>query len=122
VYLTRHQTARGTRWALNEEYLPTELSLGLLLELPGEVQRGFLESIPGYGIAEDALLPPLEPMHEVWASGVTYLSSEQAREAESGEGDLYARVYEALRSRASRAFLKGDRLASSGARPPDKRP
>jgi 2-dehydro-3-deoxy-D-arabinonate dehydratase len=97
VYLTRHQTARGTRWALNEEYLPTELSLGLLLELPGEVQRGFLESIPGSGIAEDALLPPLEPMHEVWASGVTYLSSEQAREAESGEGDLYARVYEAER-------------------------
>jgi 2-dehydro-3-deoxy-D-arabinonate dehydratase len=97
MYLTRHQTTRGARWALNGEYLPTQLNLGLLLELTGEALRGLFESIPVEGAAEDPLLPPLEPMHEVWAGGVTYLNSEQAREAESSEGDSYARVYVAER-------------------------
>ena len=97
MYLTRHQTTSGARWALNGEYLPTHINLDLLLELPGEALRGLLESVPNEGVAHEPFLPPLEPMHEVWAGGVTYLSSEQAREAESGEGDLYARVYVAER-------------------------
>ena len=97
MYLTRHQATSGPRWALNGKYLPTHINLDLLLELPGETLRGLLESVPNEGVAHDPLLPPLEPMHEVWAGGVTYLSSEQAREAESGEGDLYARVYVAER-------------------------
>jgi 2-dehydro-3-deoxy-D-arabinonate dehydratase len=97
MYLTHHQTARGARWALNGEYLPTQLNLGLLLELPTEVLRGLLEGIPTEGAAGDLLLPPLDPLHEVWASGVTYLKSREAREAESGVGDVYARVYEAER-------------------------
>ena len=97
MYLTRHQATSGPRWALNGEYLPTHVNLDLLLELPGEALQGLLQSVPAEGVAHDPLLPPLEPMHEVWAGGVTYLSSEQAREAESGEGDLYARVYVAER-------------------------
>jgi 2-dehydro-3-deoxy-D-arabinonate dehydratase len=97
MYLTHHRTARGARWALNGEYLPTQLNLGLLLELPTGVLRGLLEGIPTEGAAGDLLLPPLEPLHEVWASGVTYLKSREAREAESGVGDVYARVYEAER-------------------------
>src|SRR5918911_2225942 len=97
MYLTRHQATSGARWALNGEYLPTHINLELLLELSGETLRGFLESIPAEEATQDPLLSPLEPMHEVWAGGVTYLSSEQAREAESGEGDLYARVYVAER-------------------------
>ena len=97
MYLTRHQATSGARWALNSEYLPDHVNLDLLLELPGEALQGLLESVPAEGAAQDPLLPPLEPMHEVWAGGVTYLSSEQAREAESGEGDLYARVYVAER-------------------------
>jgi 2-dehydro-3-deoxy-D-arabinonate dehydratase len=43
------------------------------------------------------LLAPLQPSHEVWASGVTYIRSRQAREAESSVSDVYARVYEADR-------------------------
>lgn len=45
------------------------------------------------------LLPPLGTQ-EVWASGVTYLRSREARMEESkgaGGGDFYARVYEAAR-------------------------
>jgi 2-dehydro-3-deoxy-D-arabinonate dehydratase len=45
------------------------------------------------------LLPPISKQ-EVWASGVTYLRSREARMEESkeaGGGDFYARVYEAAR-------------------------
>ena len=42
--------------------------------------------------------PPLAPVaDEVWAAGVTYAISEQAREAESGMPDMYLDVYEAER-------------------------
>jgi len=47
--------------------------------------------------AAGQLLPPLESDHEVWASGVTYLKSREAREAESTASDVYARVYDAAR-------------------------
>ena len=43
------------------------------------------------------LLPPLDAAHEVWASGVTYLRSRDARKAESTAGDVYETVYEAER-------------------------
>lgn len=49
---------------------------------------------------DGSLLAPIEPHHEVWASGVTYLKSREARQAESrasGGDDLYARVYDAER-------------------------
>src|SRR5918993_734299 len=47
--------------------------------------------------AEGPLLPPIEPEHEVWASGVTYLRSREARELESTDADAYERVYDAER-------------------------
>jgi 2-dehydro-3-deoxy-D-arabinonate dehydratase len=47
--------------------------------------------------ADGPLLAPVEPGHEVWASGVTYLRSREAREAESTVRDVYARVYDAVR-------------------------
>src|SRR3954452_25402019 len=97
MYLTRHQATSGARWALKGEHLPARINLELLLELSVEALQGLLKSVPNEAVAYDPLLAPLEPMHEVWAGGVTYLSSEQPREAESGEGDLYARVYVAER-------------------------
>lgn len=42
------------------------------------------------------LVKPLEPV-EVWASGVTYARSRDAREAESGGATIYDRVYTARR-------------------------
>lgn len=51
------------------------------------------------GITEANLLPPISKQ-EVWASGVTYQRSREARMEESkdaGGGDFYARVYEAPR-------------------------
>jgi 2-dehydro-3-deoxy-D-arabinonate dehydratase len=43
------------------------------------------------------LLAPLEAVHEVWASGVTYQRSREARQLESTVGDVYDRVYAAPR-------------------------
>ena len=42
-------------------------------------------------------MAPLEPSQEVWASGVTYLRSRDARESESDTGDIYMKVYRAKR-------------------------
>src|SRR5262249_17628978 len=42
-------------------------------------------------------LPPVDGLTEVWASGVTYHRSREARIEESGDGDVYARVYDAVR-------------------------
>ena len=97
MYLTRHATADGARWAADGEYLPAELDLGLVLQVPRAALADFLRALPRGGRAGGALLPPLEPFHEVWAAGVTYLRSREARETESAVKQLYTRVYEAPR-------------------------
>ncbi len=97
MYLTRHGTRGGPRWALDGRYLPQDFTLERLLEAPAARARGFVEECPLEGVAEDPLAPPVEPAHEVWASGVTYLRSREAREMESADADAYERVYDADR-------------------------
>jgi 2-dehydro-3-deoxy-D-arabinonate dehydratase len=41
-YLTKHQTARGARWAVDGRVLPGDFELGRLLELPAAEMPGFL--------------------------------------------------------------------------------
>jgi 2-dehydro-3-deoxy-D-arabinonate dehydratase len=43
------------------------------------------------------ILAPVDGRTEVWASGVTYQRSREARVEESGDGDVYTRVYDAVR-------------------------
>lgn len=97
MYLTRHSTASGPRWALNGRYLPSALSLGFLLQLPRTALQQILQALPLGEEARGSLLAPVEDLHEVWAGGVTYLRSREARRAESAAGGLYERVYEADR-------------------------
>jgi 2-dehydro-3-deoxy-D-arabinonate dehydratase len=97
MYLTRHQTKTGAGWALNGKLLPEQFNLSFLLELPRASLTEVLSSLPTSQSALGQLLPPLEPLHEVWASGVTYLRSRDARQAESEVGDVYAKVYDAPR-------------------------
>ncbi len=97
MYLTRHATPSGPRWARGGHYLPAGFSLRLALELPPAAARELLALLPTGEPATDPLLPPLEPEHEVWASGVTYLRSRDARMAESVVKDIYDLVYEAER-------------------------
>lgn len=98
MYLTRHRTTEeGPRWALDGQFLPRQLTLALLLELPRQTLGDLLVAMPTDEPATGPLLPPIEPMQEVWASGVTYLRSREAREAESDTKDVYERVYQAER-------------------------
>jgi 2-dehydro-3-deoxy-D-arabinonate dehydratase len=97
MYLSRHLTARGARWALDGRHLPTDFALEAPLELPAADLPDFFESLPRGEAAERRLLPPIEPAQEVWASGVTYEMSREARMAESGEADVYEKVYDAER-------------------------
>jgi 2-dehydro-3-deoxy-D-arabinonate dehydratase len=97
MHLTRHETPSGARWALDGNALPRAFSLGFLLQMPRSALAGFLGSLPKEGPATGRLLPPIDPTQEVWASGVTYLRSRDARTAESGVKDVYERVYTAER-------------------------
>ncbi len=83
---------------------------GILRANPGTAMisvAGFLDGAePGkHGVT---LLPPIDAP-EVWAFGVTYMDSMRERQAESGSPDVYAKVYDAVRTEA---FFKStfDRL------------
>jgi 2-dehydro-3-deoxy-D-arabinonate dehydratase len=97
MYLTRYLSADGPRWALDDVFLPPSFRLEFLLQLRRAQVQGFLHALPRGGAAKGVLLPPLEAGHEVWAAGVTYLRSREAREVESSVKDIYSRVYEAER-------------------------
>jgi 2-dehydro-3-deoxy-D-arabinonate dehydratase len=97
MYLTRHETPQGLRWALDGRFLAAQFDLRLLLALPKAALPEVLHGIAGAAEATGRLLPPLEPTSEVWAAGVTYNRSREAREVESSVKDIYTKVYEAER-------------------------
>lgn len=84
MILTRHDTPVGPRWACDGSFLPTELNLSALLALPRAEMLARLASLPQGTPAAGALLAPIDPAQEVWAAGVTYLRSREARRAEIG--------------------------------------
>lgn len=97
MQLTRHQTNLGTRWAVDGFFLPSSFTLSTLLELRHDAMMQFLATLPRDESANDTLLAPIDGQQEVWAAGVTYLRSRDARRAESQVADVYERVYDAAR-------------------------
>lgn len=97
MQLSRHQTATGLRWALDGYWLSEDFSLGSALALPSKDLAAFIERNTTPQPAEGQSLAPVEDTQEVWASGVTYLRSREARQVESDVGDVYDRVYVAQR-------------------------
>lgn len=97
MYLTRHATLHGPRWAVDGEWLPTRIGLDALLQFSQAALADVVRALPRQGPASGNLLAPVEPGSEVWAAGVTYLRSREAREAESTVSDVYTRVYDAVR-------------------------
>ncbi len=97
MLLTRHSTPHGPRWARDGQFLAEGFRLGLLLELSPDFIAPFLDSIARQEPAVGPLLPPIESDHEVWASGVTYKRSREARTHESAIKDVYEKVYVAER-------------------------
>ena len=72
-----------------------------LLALPLTELRGVVgeraSAAPSHALSEVKLLPPLDGRMEVWAAGVTYHRSREARMEESAERSVYEKVYDAQR-------------------------
>jgi len=77
-----------------------EVGLHNLLRLKAVELRGQIEEAVRAGTGNNAdvnTLAPIDGKTEVWAAGVTYKQSEEARKEESGTPDIYAKVYTAQR-------------------------
>jgi 2-dehydro-3-deoxy-D-arabinonate dehydratase len=114
MFLTKHKTTNGSRWAVDGKFLPPSLNLSTLLEMPREkmfeVVQTLSEAESAIGVSE----APIDPYQEVWAAGVTYLRSRDARKAESTVADMYQQVYEAERPEIFSKSI-GWRVSGSGA-------
>ncbi len=97
TYLTRHRGEGGPRWAADGHYLSENTSLSTLLEEPATRLAATIAAARGTLAADGELLAPVDDVQEVWAAGVTYLRSREARVEESQSKDLYQKVYEADR-------------------------
>ena len=101
MYLTRHATPHGPRWAVDGMFLAEGMGLDMLLSLPVQAMSSMLLGGRSAQAAAGELLPPVEHGQEVWAAGVTYLRSREARMSESDTADLYEKVYDVLLSEKS---------------------
>lgn len=98
MLLTRHAKKDDSFWALDGSLLPSNLNLSTLLEMSSTAMFQLLGELSGGGPVVNAeQVAPIDPYHEVWAAGVTYLRSRDARKDESTAADMYERVYEAAR-------------------------
>lgn len=97
ILLTRHLEQGSPRWAADGKLLRIGTRLAELLRRPAHGLAAAVTSLTTDDPPGGELLPPIEDVQEVWASGVTYLRSRQAREAESNTADVYERVYAAPR-------------------------
>lgn len=97
MLLTRHRTDRGVRWACDGLLLTPFFTLSAFLGVSREKSVRLIEALLTESPAEGPLLAPIDDSQEVWASGVTYLRSREARTEESDSADVYQRVYDAER-------------------------
>jgi len=97
MYLTRHITKTGFTWAANGQLLSADFSFTEFMSLPKSQINEYIENRSIAEPAVGALLAPIEDEQEVWASGVTYYRSRDAREAETDIKNIYAKVYQADR-------------------------
>jgi 2-dehydro-3-deoxy-D-arabinonate dehydratase len=114
MILTKHKTKNGPRWAVDGHFLPPGLTLSALLEMSRQAMQNVLTELSDGEPARDEEDAPIDSHQEVWAAGVTYLRSRDARKAESAVADLYQKVYEAERPEI---FTKsvGWRVSGNGA-------
>jgi 2-dehydro-3-deoxy-D-arabinonate dehydratase len=114
VKLSKVHTPVGPRWLCDDAPLAAAFSLNALLGVrAAHVQNCIALYRNSDAFSFGDVLPPLEATHEVWASGVTYLRSRDARKAESSVADVYQKVYDAERPEL---FMKsvGWRVVTTG--------
>ena len=78
-------------------YVPGAASLAQLLRGSLDRLRSVLDGATPASDTAARLLAPIDGETEVWAAGVTYKRSEEARVEESATPDIYTRVYRAER-------------------------
>ena len=88
MLLTKHKTPNGSRWAVDGHFLPPSMNLTTLLEMTRGTMFEILEKLSGNESASGEDEAPIDPQQEVWAAGVTYLQSREARKAESSVADM----------------------------------
>ena len=64
MYLARHETPAGPRWALDGQFLPIGFTLDLALQVPRASLEAFLRALPRGEAAAGPLLAPVEPGHD----------------------------------------------------------
>jgi 2-dehydro-3-deoxy-D-arabinonate dehydratase len=97
MILTRHHYGDAVRWALDGRFLSPAFSFKRLCGMRAAEAASWLASLATGEDAAGLPLPPIEAGQEVWACGVTYLRSRDAREAETHIKNVYDMVYEARR-------------------------
>lgn len=97
--LARLELDGDVLWAVRraDEYVALGMTLSELLRLPAAEARSAVEAAAGPDIRPSRILAPVDPSHEVWAAGVTYLRSRDGRIEEASDGGPYDRVYVAER-------------------------
>lgn len=124
THVVRYESSGGIRVGVLDDGavrpLPGVGSMAELLGLGLAAARSAVESAaggPAVPVADVRLLPPVDGLTEVWASGVTYERSMDARVEESQVQDVYSRVYAAerpelfLKSVAWRVVTDGELIA-----------
>lgn len=113
MLLTKHKTTNGSSWAVDSHFLPPSLNLSTLLEMPREKMFEVMKTFSDAESAVGEIEAPIDLYQEVWAAGVTYLRSRDARKAESTVADMYQKVYEADRPEIFSKSI-GWRVSGSG--------
>lgn len=106
MQLVRYRSTSGTTvlgLLANDRLIGTfpapNTTLSDLLRLRVEELRLLISHVmQGKNVIErEKILPPIDGKTEVWAAGVTYQRSEEARKEESDTPDIYTKVYQAER-------------------------
>jgi 2-dehydro-3-deoxy-D-arabinonate dehydratase len=102
VQIIRYASAAGAAVAVDDGRAIRPLPVRSIAELLIQPRDRMREILDRAGQAMPPrtpirMLPPVDGLTEVWASGVTYERSSTARQEESQVADVYARVYDAER-------------------------
>ena len=97
MILTKHKVNDSERWAVDGYFLPSDFDIKKSLSLKADEFIAALLQMKTDETAAGDILSPIEYDHEVWACGVTYSRSRDAREAETDIKNVYDMVYDARR-------------------------
>ncbi len=97
MILTKHRCGDVERWALDGVLLSPEFDFKRFCGMRSAEIRPHLTGLQTTEPVAGQVLPPIEYDQEVWACGVTYSRSRDAREAETDVKNVYDLVYEAKR-------------------------